>query len=142
MTRIDFYVVAPHGRGNRFLLACRVADKARRAGHRVMIHTPSVEEARHMDRLLWTFNDQSFVPHARLGEGDPAINPILIGDGADAHEEQDVLINLGMEVPAFFGRFQRLAECVDNDQAVRHASRERYRFYRDRGYPLELHEIG
>lgn len=95
-----------------------------------------------MDRMLWTFNDQSFVPHARLGEGDPAINPILIGDGANAHEEHDVLVNLATEVPTFFSRFQRLAECVDNDEAIRNASRERYRFYRDRGYPLEMHEIG
>ena len=141
MTKIDFYVVAPEGRANRFLLACRVADKARRAGHRVTINTGSEEEARHMDRLLWTFNDQSFVPHARIGEADPAINPVLIGDASAAHDEHDVLINLAPDVPTYFARFQRLAECVDNDDAVRQASRERYRFYRDRGYPLELHHI-
>ena len=142
MTKVDFYVVATQASGNRFLLACRVADKARRAGHRVVIHTPSEEEAQHMDRMLWTFNEQGFVPHARLGEGEPTINPILIGDGANAHDEHDVLINLATEVPTFFSRFQRLAECVDNDETIRNASRERYRFYRDRGYPLALHEIG
>jgi len=141
MTKIDFYVVAPQAQGNRFLLASRVADKARKAGHRVVIHTASDEEARHMDRMLWTFNEQSFIPHARLGEGDPALNPILIGDASNAHDEHDVLINLGTEVPIFFSRFERMAECVDNDQTIRNASRERYRFYRDRGYPLEMHEI-
>jgi DNA polymerase-3 subunit chi len=142
MTKIDFYVVAPGAAGNRYLLACRVADKARRSGRRVLIHTASDEEARHMDRMLWTFDEQGFVPHARLGEGDPELNPILIGDGASVQEEHDVLINLAPEVPTFFGRFQRLAECVDNDAPVRSASRERYRYYRDRGYPLEMHEIG
>jgi DNA polymerase-3 subunit chi len=142
MTKIDFYVAAPGAAANRYQLACRVADKARRAGHRVVVHTASEEEARHMDRMLWTFNDNSFVPHARLGAGEPAINPILIGDASTAHEEHDVLINLGPEVPTFFSRFQRLAECVDNDDAIRSASRERYRYYRDRGYPLEMHEIG
>ncbi len=142
MTRVDFYVVAAHVRGNRHVLACRVADKARRTGHRVVIHTPSPEEARHMDRLLWTFQDQSFVPHGLLlGETDPSYNPILIGDASQAIEEHDVLINLATEVPTFFSRFQRLAECVDNEQAVREASRQRYRFYRDRGYPLKMHEI-
>ena len=141
MTKIDFYVVAPQAQGSRFLLASRVADKARKAGHRVVIHTASDEEARHMDRMLWTFNEQSFIPHARLGEGDPALNPILIGDASKSHDEHDVLINLGTEVPTFFSRFERLAECVDNDQTIRNASRERYRFYRDRGYPLEMHEI-
>jgi len=110
-------------------------------GHRVVIHTRSAEEARHVDRLLWTFQEQSFVPHGLLGECESEITPILIGDAEQAHDEHDVLINLAMEVPTFFSRFSRLAECVDNDDVARTASRERYRFYRDRGYPLSLHEI-
>ena len=94
-----------------------------------------------MDRMLWTFSEQSFVPHGLLGEVEADLNPILIGDAQQAHEEHDVLINLAMEVPTFFSRFERLAECVDNDDVARTASRERYRFYRDRGYPLNLHDI-
>ena len=141
MTRIDFYVVSPQGRGNRYLLACRVAAKAWQTGKRVLIHAPGAEEARHLDRLLWTFREQSFVPHAQLGQGEPLINPVLIGDATQAPDEHDVMINLAFEVPPGFSRFQRLAECVDNDQAARAASRERYRYYRDHGYPLELHEI-
>ena len=94
-----------------------------------------------MERMLWTFQEQSFVPHGLLGDAEPEINPILIGNAEQAHEEHDVLINLATEVPTFFSRFERLAECVDNDDVARSASRERYRFYRDRGYPLSLHEI-
>ena len=94
-----------------------------------------------MDRLLWTFQEQSFLPHGLLGEAVPEINPVLIGDAEQAHAEHDVLVNLAMETPTFFSRFERLAECVDNDDVARAASRERYRFYRDRGYPLSLHEI-
>ena len=141
MTKVDFYILRDNAEGDRYRLACRVAEKARLGGHRVVIHTRSAEEARHMDRLLWTLQEQSFVPHGLLGEAEPAINTVLIGDAEQAHEEHDVLINLAMEVPTFFSRFERLAECVDNDEDARSASRERYRFYRDRGYPLNLHEI-
>lgn len=141
MTRVDFYILKEGTTGDRYQLACRVAEKARQAGRRVVIHTSSPEEARHMDRMLWTFNDQSFVPHGLLGEAEAELNPILIGDAETATEEHDVLVNLAMQVPTFFSRFERLAECVDNDDAARTASRERYRFYRDRGYPLGLHDI-
>jgi DNA polymerase-3 subunit chi len=141
MTQVDFYVLQKGSAGDRYRLACRIADKARTAGHRVVVHTRSAEEARHMDRLLWTFQEQSFLPHGLLGEAVPAINPVLIGDAEQAPEEHEVLINLAMETPTFFSRFERLAECVDNDDVARSASRERYRFYRDRGYPLNLHEI-
>jgi len=141
VTKVDFYVVSPGSRLDRFRLACRVAEKARRSGHRVLIHVPSTEEARHLDRLLWIMDDQSFIPHCRVGEGEPELNPIQIGEPALASEEHDVLVNLAGTVPEGFARFQRLLECVDNDPEARAASRERYRFYRDRGYPLDLHEI-
>lgn len=141
MTQVDFYILKDDADGNRFLLACRVAEKARNAGHRVLIHTTSDDESRHMDQLLWTYNKSSFVPHGLLGDADPAQNPVLIGNAHSDHEEHDVLINLATEVPTVFSRFSRLAECVDNDEVVRTASRERYRFYRDRGYPLSVHEL-
>ncbi len=141
MTKVDFYVLDGNAAGNRYQLACRVAEKAHSAGHRVLIHTPSGEEAAHLDRLLWTFNEQSFLPHGLLNKVDHALNTILIGDGALDQEEHDVLINLALDVPTFFSRFKRLAECVDNDNTVRTASRNRFRFYRDRGYSLNTHNI-
>jgi len=141
MTQVDFYILSEEASSDRFSLACRIADKARKAGHRVVIHTRSAEEARHVDRMLWTQQEQSFIPHGLLGESEAEITPVLIGDAEQAEQEHDVLVNLSMDVPTFFSRFQRLAECVDNDEVARTASRERYRFYRDRGYPLNVHNI-
>ena len=141
MTQVDFYILKDGADGDRFNLACRITEKARNAGYRVAIHTSSKEDTQQMDRLLWTLNKQSFIPHGIVGEAEPELNPILIGNMQDAHDEHDVLINLAMEVPIFFSRFKRLAECVDNDNTARDASRNRFRFYRDRGYPLSTHEI-
>lgn len=96
--------------------------------------------AEHLDRLLWTYDDQSFLPHGRIGQADPDLTPILIGaeplDGSD-----QVLINLDPTVPPWFSRFERLCEPMDPDPAVTAAGRERYRYYRDRGYPLHHHQI-
>ena len=142
MTEVDFYILQPQAQGNRFTLACRLAEKAWRQGRRVLISTASEQEARHMDRLLWVYREQSFIPHGILGDADPNLNPVLISAGGDAGEEQDVLINLASDIPGFFSRFDRVAECVDNENNARTASRQRFRFYRDRGYPLNTHEIG
>ncbi len=140
MTRVDFYVLKPGSRGNRYTLAARLAEKAWRSGHRVLVAVASEEEQRHMDRLLWTFRDTGFVPHGLLGQADPLLNPVLITlDNAD--DEHEVLINLQSAVPEFFSRFQRVAECVDDEPGVREAGRDRYRFYRERGYPLQVHEL-
>ena len=53
----------------------------------------------------------------------------------------DVLINLAGSVPSFFGRFERVAEIVDQSDAQKQVARERYRFYRDRGYALQSHNV-
>ncbi len=52
-----------------------------------------------------------------------------------------MLINLADEVPDFFSRFERVAELIDRDPAVRTAGRNRFRLYRDRGYTLNTHNI-
>ncbi len=141
MTRIDFYILSDRASGDRYHLSCRLAEKAWQQGHRVYLHTGSEQEAQQMNRLLWTFRQGSFLPHALVASADTRQNPILIGHGPEAGEEHDVLINLTHETPPFFSRFQRVAEPIDRDQTVRQAGRERYRFYRDRGYPLQTHDI-
>ena len=141
MTRVDFYVLKPESRGDRFTLACRLAEKIWSQGRRVLIHTGDAEEARHVDRLLWTYRDQSFVPHGLLGRADARHNPVLISCTEEAGDEHDVLINLAGQVPECFSRFERLAECIDHDPGFRESSRTRFRFYRERGYPLYTHDI-
>lgn len=141
MTRVDFYVPTTPGRGDRFGLACRLAEKAWGQGHRVLVHCASAEDAQRMDRLLWVFRDQSFVPHGRLGQVDAALTPVLIAPPGEAGDEHDVLINLAPDVPLFFSRFDRVVEPVEADQAARDASRSRYTFYRDRGYQPTTHRL-
>jgi len=141
MTRVDFYILAEQAAGDRYRLACRLAEKAVSQGRRVYIHTNSVREGEHLDRLLWTFREESFLPHGLSGRVESALNPIIIGHAETPGEEQDVMINLALQVPAFFSLFQRVAEPIDKDPSIRQAGRERYRFYRDRGYTLNNHTI-
>ncbi len=141
MTRIDFYSLETDSGGDRFVLVCRLVERIRATGARVLVHCPDPEQARHLDRLLWTFREESFIPHGLVGKTDHDLTPVLIsGDGSPESEDQ-VLVNLASDAPAFFGRFERLCEPIDHDSAARLAGRERFRYYRDRGYPLEHHTI-
>jgi DNA polymerase-3 subunit chi len=142
MTRIDFYVLGERSRVDVWGTACRLAEKAWKSGHRVLLQVSDESSAAHLDRLLWTFRDQSFVPHGRLGSAAPGLNPVLIGQDESGGEEHEVLINLTPAVPGFFSRFERVAEVIAADPQTRAVGRERYRFYRDRGYPLHTYDIG
>lgn len=141
MTRIDFYSLEPDSSGDRFLLACRLLERIRTSGLRAVVLCPDRDQARHLDRLLWTFRDDSFLPHGLIGAVDPELTPILISSDGEPASETPVLLNLSNEVPAALDRFERLCEAIDNDAGVRSAGRERFREYRAKGYPLNHHQI-
>jgi DNA polymerase-3 subunit chi len=141
MTQVDFYVIPGADPQQRLQFACRLTDKAWRLGHRVYIHTESAQQTQQLDDLLWTFQQNSFVPHGVYRDaGDPQL-PVLLGHDSEPDASHQVLINLAAEVPLFFSRFERVAELVNADDSVRRQSRGRYTFYKERGYPLRTHEI-
>lgn len=138
MTSIDFYFNAE----DRLQVACRLAGKALAQGKRTLIYAPDADTAQRLDRLLWTWQATGFVPHCALHDPLAGQTPVLIGDAPTAAAGCDVLLNLGAEAPPAFESFERLLEVVaQDDEAGRRAARERYRFYRDRGYRIADHDL-
>jgi len=138
MTRIDFHVNAP----DKLAYGCRVVRKAWRAGQHVVVCCDDPGRLAAFDRALWTFAPEEFVPHVHAADPLAAETPVVLAAAADALPWHEVLVNLGAAAPAGFARFARLIELVGDDPDERRQGRERYRFYRDRGYPLETHVVG
>lgn len=137
MTRIDFYFEAE----DRLQVACRLTAKAVQQKLRVLIYTAGEAEAQSVDRLLWTWQSTSFLPHCLTRSRLAAETPVLIThDPADTPHDE-VLLNLHPEWPPAFSRFQRLVEIVGRDAEDRAAARGRFRFYRDRGYEIVNHDL-
>jgi len=137
MTRVDFYISEQEKTPER--LACRIAEKAYRSEATVYIHTNSEAQCAMVDKMLWTFREESFVPHKKMDSysGD---SPVHIGYGEMLPTPTpEVLINLAEEVPLFFSKFARMAEIICASNKV--TGRTRYSFYKDRGYPLHTHQI-
>jgi len=141
MTRVDFYVPQQQSGLNRFTLACRLAEKAWQAGNRVCITTDSAEDAKTIDNLLWTNTESSFIPHDLQQNADKQLTQVLIAENLQQTDEHQVLINLGNKIPACFSQFERLLEPLDQNEDNLQAGRERYKYYRDCGYPVNNHEI-
>lgn len=137
MTQIDFYTHVE----DKQLLACKLSSKALELGLRVLVLTPDENTAARMDQLLWRIPATGFLPHCRARDELAPVTPVIVDHdpGELAHEQ--VLLNLGSTRPAFFSRFQRLIEIVTTDEADRKAARERFRFYRDRGYEIRSHDM-
>jgi DNA polymerase-3 subunit chi len=141
MTRVDFYVSPNNASDASLQLACRIVDKAWQQQNQVYVHAATPAQAKQLDDLLWIFRDGAFIPHCQSTDNIVAETPIVIGCEMPAALKPEVLINLSQEVPGFFSRFERVIEIVAGDEPSRAQARQRFKFYRERGYPLETHEL-
>ncbi len=137
MTRVDFYFNA----GSKLQVACQLAAKALQQRLRVLIYAPDDEVARNLDRMLWTYQAIGFVPHCMASDPLAPETPVLISRDAQPAGHDEVMMNLHVETPPAFSRFQRLVEIVGEEEADRQAARGRFRYYRDRGYDISVHDL-
>ncbi|GAC1423705.1 MAG: DNA polymerase III subunit chi [Burkholderiaceae bacterium] len=133
MTRIDFHSNV----ADRIAYVCRLTRKARAADCCVVVLVRDATQLNELDDALWRFSDFDFLPHVAVQHPLAGRTPIVLShsDVADLPHHQ-VLINLSGATPAHFARFERMCEIISKDQADRIAGRERYTFYKQRGYPL------
>jgi DNA polymerase III subunit chi len=137
MTRIDFHTNV----GDSLTYACRLLRKAYQAGEQVVVLAEPAR-LRAFDEMLWTFSPLDFVPHCMADSALASGTPIVLASNLERAPHHRVLLNLGAEVPAQFARFERLLEVVGDTPEELSAGRERYRFYRDRGYALNNYKQG
>lgn len=144
MTRIDFYVLGDSSESTRLELVCKLAEKACGRAQKVYIYSTDTQLLHTIDNSLWDFRPLSFIAHRLLPPSHLPCSddndPVLLSSaepGADRH----LLINLDKQVPLFFSRFERTLEVVNKEPETQAAGRDRYRFYKQRGYPLQHHNV-
>jgi DNA polymerase-3 subunit chi len=138
MTKVDFHFNV----ADKIDYGCRLIRKIRKAGQKAVVFCDDQARLEEFDTALWSFSPLEFIPH--LMSSDPLADrtPVLLTSTVAELPHHDVLVNLGASLPQFFTRFERLVEVVGTDDEDRILARQRYRYYKDRGYPLVTHEVG
>ena len=132
MTKVDFY----SGVDDKLRTACKLSHKAMQNGLRVLLHTPDEATAGALDKLLWHYPATAFMPHCRSHEASAAEMPVVVGHDSEPFPHSQVLISLHTTCLPFFSRFERVIEIVSRDAEDARLGRERFGFYRDRGYEI------
>lgn len=137
MTRIDFYQLDPQ-RHRADRVVCQLCQKAYENKQNTLLLTQSPEQSAHLDKQLWIFADDSFVPHDKENS-DTFETPILIHDAPQGDCHRQLLINLTDTIPDNFAQYERIIELVTEDN--KQQARNHYSFYKERGYPLNHHNL-
>lgn len=146
MTRIDFAFGAP----DRLRMACQVVRKRYLAGQRLVVYCKEGSRLAAFDRMLWAFDDTSFVPHVLANDPLAAETPVVLTAGdpwqaaqaavADG-QPQPWLLNLDDACPPGFDAFERLLEIVSDDPDDKQAARQRWLAYQGAGHTPQSHDL-
>ncbi len=137
MTLVEFFEV----RGPRWqLMLCAHVEQAVAAGQRVYLLADGEAGARHFDGLLWTFRDDSFVPHA-LWQGETAIpDPVAVGWREGNPNGAHILVLARATAPERVDGFARVIDLAPVDLPdLRDDARARFRDFQSRGLQPTFH---
>jgi DNA polymerase-3 subunit chi len=137
VTKVDFYT----GSTDKLRTACQLSHKAMQNGLRVLLHTPDEAVTEALDKLLWQYPATAFIPHCRSHEVEANDMPVVLGHQDEAFPHSELLISLHNACLPFFSRFERVIEIVSQDEEDSRLGRERYKFYKDRGYEMRHFDL-
>lgn len=105
-------------------------------GWRVVVQASARERVEALDGLLWTYADDSFLPHGTDKEPDPHAHPIIVTDGPSRPNEANVRFLVdGSPLPADIGDYERVVVLFDgNDPDAVDSAREQWRLAKSAGH--------
>ncbi|HVH78937.1 MAG TPA: DNA polymerase III subunit chi [Stellaceae bacterium] len=115
----------------------RLLERALGQGHRIVVQTGSPERVEHLNALLWTYDEASFLPHGSTRDGNAATQPIWLTHQSENPNGATILFLVdGVEADDLAG----YARCIDmfdgnNEEAVV-AARGRWRAASAAGHAL------
>ena len=134
MTEIGFYHLqsTPLERALPKLL-----ERSLAAGYRIVVMAGSRERVEHLDALLWTYDDASFLPHGSRRDGQPERQPVWLTEADENPNGATMLVLTDGTSSAQLGTYQRCLDLFDgNDADAVAAARERWREAKAEGHTL------
>ncbi len=141
MPRADFYLITkPRFREEPLRLVCELARKAYDANLWTLVMARDAAQAEALDDLLWSFDDDAYIPHQVAGSDDEdELTPVLIATPDRDIPLRALVINL-RDAP-LEGSFERVLEVVPADDSARGPLRERWKHYQARGLELKKYDM-
>jgi len=124
------------------LYVCKLVEKGfKQKIQPIYIHTSNQQQAEQLDKLLWTFKQDSFIPHTIVGASDLDSTPVQIGWNGNQFHPAAAIVNLSEEIPISYLESKKIHEIIDNDEIKKNKARERWKNYKSEGCHLDIYQI-
>ena len=145
LTRIDFYYDVK----DILSFASRMArklyyEKVISAKHPLVIRCKNQSHCEEVSFSIQNFSKKDFLPCAEFSDKSADLFPIILSTVSKTPLWADdiiVLLNLDTKIEITFSSYCRVIEIVDQNELNRQRGREKYKFYKERGYEIFGHRV-
>lgn len=106
-------------------------------GHLITLFTEDESAAKAYSNVLWGNDETSFLPNVLASDPQVRETPVVIDWQANQLCQDDILVNLTQRQLTVFSRFRQFVELVGVDEKDKALARQRFKFYRNRGYEIK-----
>jgi DNA polymerase-3 subunit chi len=119
----------------------RLLERALKDGYRILVVAGSTERVEHLNQLLWTYDDASFLPHGSARDGNAERQPVFLTTGDSNPNGATMLMLVDGAQATGLEHYKRVCDMFDgNDEAAVADARQRWREGKAAGHALTYWE--
>jgi DNA polymerase-3 subunit chi len=129
---------------NKLKYICDISEILFNSGEHLLIHSKDEKNSKNLDSLLWTWKEESFIPHVISTSANLIHDePVIISDQLYPGKEEWSLILLDPCPPDSISYYKNIIDFAEvYDESKKIQSRERYKQFKDNGiYNLSFMKI-
>jgi DNA polymerase-3 subunit chi len=119
----------------------RLLERALKDGYRIVVMAGSEERVEHLNQLLWTYDEASFLPHGSARDGHAERQPVFLTAAESNPNSATMLVLVDGARSAALERYPRVCDMFDgNDESAVANARQRWREAKAAGHTLTYWE--
>jgi DNA polymerase-3 subunit chi len=124
------------------IYVCKLIEKGYKQNiNPIFIKTDTQEQAEELDKILWTFRQESYIPHAIVNLDINNTQPVQIGWMDHEIKDAEAIINLSEGMPDITNHLKKIHEIIENIDKKKEKARERWKKYKSIGFNIKAYKV-
>ena len=141
-TNVLFHHFESIERKDFLIYVCKLIEKGYKQNiNPIYIKTDTQKQAEELDKILWTFRQESYIPHTLVDQDSNNTQPVQIGWIDNEIDDAEAIINLSDGMPDISNDLKKIHEIIDNIDEKKEKARERWKKYKSIGFNIKAYKV-
>ena len=141
-TNVLFHHFESIERKDFLIYVCKLIEKGYKQNiNPIFIKTDTQKQAEELDKVLWTFRQESYIPHTLVDQDSNNTQPVQIGWIDNEIDDAEAIINLSDGMPDISNHLKKIHEIIENIDEKKEKARERWKKYKSIGFNIKAHKV-